>query len=393
MDYDLVIIGGGLAGASLGIAMARHGASVLILEKDAVFRDRVRGEAMLPWGAAEAEALGIRAPLLAGCARNVPYWIAGGEARDLPATSPSGLGCLNFHHPDMQEQLLDLAAEAGCDIRRPSEAIGVLPGCEVTVIARNPDGEFRCTARLVVGADGRASRVRAMAGMTVRRDPDCLVIAGALFHGIDRPDDATVVTRRPGVAETALLVPLGADRYRAYFIFRDDAMPRLSGQRDEAAFVAACTRTGAASEWFDSAELRGPIASFSGADQWVDHPYRNGIVLIGDAAATSDPTFGCGLSLTMRDVRVLRDQLLAQPDWQIAAGGYAVEHDKYFQAIHLIEQWRRDLFYSVGPEAEALRSRAVPKLMEDLTRTPDFIGLGPEAPHDEAARRRFFGLD
>jgi flavin-dependent dehydrogenase len=39
MDYDLVIVGGGLAGASLGIALAQHGAHVLILEKDPAFRE------------------------------------------------------------------------------------------------------------------------------------------------------------------------------------------------------------------------------------------------------------------------------------------------------------------------------------------------------------------
>jgi 8-oxo-dGTP pyrophosphatase MutT (NUDIX family) len=32
-----------------------------------------------------------------------------------------------------------------------------------------------------------------------------------------------------------------------------------------------------------------------------------GVVLVGDASATSDPSWGCGLSLTLRDVRVLRD--------------------------------------------------------------------------------------
>jgi len=34
-QYDLAIVGGGLAGASLGFAMAREGAKVLILEREA----------------------------------------------------------------------------------------------------------------------------------------------------------------------------------------------------------------------------------------------------------------------------------------------------------------------------------------------------------------------
>jgi flavin-dependent dehydrogenase len=48
MDYDLAIIGGGLAGPSLGLALAKTGARVLIVEREAQFRDRVRGEGVLP---------------------------------------------------------------------------------------------------------------------------------------------------------------------------------------------------------------------------------------------------------------------------------------------------------------------------------------------------------
>jgi menaquinone-9 beta-reductase len=45
--FDLVVVGGGLAGASLAKSMAEHGARVLVLERDEQFRDRVRGEMMI----------------------------------------------------------------------------------------------------------------------------------------------------------------------------------------------------------------------------------------------------------------------------------------------------------------------------------------------------------
>ena len=64
MDFDLVIVGGGLAGSAFATAMARTGARVLIVEREAVFRDRVRGEGMLPWGVTEARELGIYDRLL-----------------------------------------------------------------------------------------------------------------------------------------------------------------------------------------------------------------------------------------------------------------------------------------------------------------------------------------
>lgn len=49
-----MIVGGGIAGASLGKNMAEAGARVLILEASKTFADCVRGEGLLSWGAAEA---------------------------------------------------------------------------------------------------------------------------------------------------------------------------------------------------------------------------------------------------------------------------------------------------------------------------------------------------
>jgi hypothetical protein len=46
----------------------------------------------------------------------------------------------------------------------------------------------------------------------------------------------------------------------------------------------------------------GPLATFDVSESWVDHPYREGVALLGDAGATSDPTFGQGMSTTLRDL-------------------------------------------------------------------------------------------
>ena len=72
-------------------------------------------------------------------------------------------------------------------------------------------------------------------------------------------------------------------------------------------------------EYYAAAKCIGPLASFDVSDSWVDHPYQEGVALIGDAAATTDPTFGQGLSLALRDGRVLRDELSRDSDW-VAAG-------------------------------------------------------------------------
>ncbi len=86
-------------------------------------------------------------------------------------------------------------------------------------------------------------------------------------------------------------------------------------------------------------------------------------------------------------------KLLANPDWEAAARAYAEEHDRYYGALHRLEGWFTELLYEVGPEADTRRARVLPRLAKEAERTPDIPGLGPDAPNDEAARRRLFVED
>jgi 2-polyprenyl-6-methoxyphenol hydroxylase-like FAD-dependent oxidoreductase len=157
--------------------------------------------------------------------------------------------------------------------------------------------------------------------------------------------------------------------------------------------VAASIASGAAAEWYEGACAAGPLASYDARDTWVRHPHRAGLVLIGDAAASNDPSFGCGLSLTLRDVRVLADKLLASDDWSAAADSYAEEHDRHYGVIHSLTSWARTLFYDPGLVAAAVRESALTRLVADRTRGLDIVGIGPDFPCDEITRRRFFGED
>ena len=65
--YDVIVVGGGIGGACMGGVLARAGLGVLVLEKEPVFRDRIRAEGTWPWGVVEARRAGLGELLADGC--------------------------------------------------------------------------------------------------------------------------------------------------------------------------------------------------------------------------------------------------------------------------------------------------------------------------------------
>jgi 2-polyprenyl-6-methoxyphenol hydroxylase-like FAD-dependent oxidoreductase len=396
--FDLVTVGGGLGGATLARVMAERGARVLAVERERRFSDRVRGELLMPWGVGEARTLGVE-PLLRDAGGRYLRWndmfYAGARIvhRDLPATTPQGAPWIAFYHPAMQESVVEAAARAGAEVWRGARARDVRPGAMPAVVVEREGRVEEVRARLVVGADGRSSLVRRWAGFPVRKDPERLFFAGVLLDDVGAGEDAGSVFFNPDIGRISLFFPQGGGRVRAYVGYHKDADPPRFADGDIRRFVEEAVRAGAEPGWLAGARAAGPLATFDGADTWVEHPYRDGVALVGDAAATSDPTWGQGMSTTLRDVRTLSERLLADDDWTAAGNAYATEHDRYYGVLHAVESWYADFFMEIGPAAEARRSRALPLIAGDPTRIPDAPFAGLDLPADDGVRRRFFAED
>ena len=397
-QYDLIIVGGGLGGSSLAASIAKRGARVLLLERERQFKDRVRGECVFPWGVAEAIQLDVLELLRDRCAHELPWMdFYSGDVltvhRPVAPTTPQQLPCITFYHPAMQELLIGAAVSAGACVRRGVSVKEVRPGNPATVIVGDNRHDQEIRARLVVGADGRSSCARSSAGFQLRRDPENMLVAGVLLDDIGAPEDTGQIVFNYSSGELAILLPQGGGRARTYFCFHAGAQPRYQGTADFPRYLESFKRVGMNPEFYDGAKAAGPLATFDGAEAWVEHPYHAGVALIGDAAAASDPTWGQGLSLTLRDARVLRDQLLGTEDWETAGHAYAREHDRHTEVSHAVNLWFAEFYLETGPQADARRARALPLIAGDPSRQPDAGFSGPDIPVNDAVKKRFFAED
>jgi len=397
-SYDVVVVGGGIAGSSLAYCLAKAGARVLVLEAETEFKDRVRGEVLCPWGVAEAEMLGVLSAFREAGAREV-RWLdqyMGAqqiEHRDFPATTLTKTPLMTWYHPKMQTSLLNAAEAAGAEVRRGATVNSVTPGRPPRIAHRQNGGVEEVTGRLIVIADGRNSGFRRMAGFEVQRENQTLCIAGVLLDGVPLAEDTFHMFTNPALGEITVWAPQGGGRGRAYLCHWSESRKRLQGDADLSRFIGCLEWTGSVAKYFSAAKKAGPLATFDGADNWVEHPYREGVALLGDAAASSDPTWGQGLALSLRGTRIVRDALLGTDDWDAAGHQYAREQNKIYEKIRTVTSWFREFFLMTGASADARRAGAFPLFAQDPTRVPDLLFSGPDIPLHANSRARFFGED
>jgi 2-polyprenyl-6-methoxyphenol hydroxylase-like FAD-dependent oxidoreductase len=367
MDYDLIVVGGGIGGSALSAVMARSGVKVLLLEASEAYEDRVRGEWIAPWGVAEVKRLGLYDLLMGAGGHHIATHVTYDESRPAEASeaepTPLGIfvpevpGPLCLGHPHHCQTLFDEAGRSGAVTRRGVQVQSVEAGAQPRVVWRDDAGEHAATARMLVGADGRASMVREALGVPLEQDPPHHMFGGLLVEGMETWD-ATRQTIGTEGDFGFLTFPQGQGRVRVYGSFSIEARRRFSGpdgpRRFLDAFIMRCAPDNVE---FAKARPAGPLLSYFNNDAWTVQPYAPGAVLIGDAAGWNDPIIGQGLSITYRDVRMVSD-ILKAGDWSPEAfAPYAEERMERLRRLRFAASLTAALEAEFGPEAAARRKR------------------------------------
>jgi 2-polyprenyl-6-methoxyphenol hydroxylase-like FAD-dependent oxidoreductase len=390
-DVDVVIVGGGIGGSALGGFLARAGLKVLILERETRFSDRVRGEWIAPWGVTELRRLGLYERFLKagghhlsrhiGYDELVPADVAATRALPLAALTPGVPGPLCLEHVVMQNEALAQAAESGAQIRRGVTDVRVRAG-------RRPQLAFACdgvasnvSARWIVGADGRSSTVRRQLGLALEEAPIDHLIAGLLIDGAEAwPEDLQAAGKVGDI--NYLVFPQGRGQVRLYADFAARDRGRFAGaggaERMLAAFAMPCVPH---SEAIAAARPIGPCRAYPSQDTWLDTAVAEGAVLIGDAAGYNDPIIGQGLSIALRDARMVGEALAAGGDWNADRfAGYGTERRERLRRLRLSAEFVTRLNARFEPEDVARRARALARINQDLSLLMPFLAVmvGPE---------------
>jgi 2-polyprenyl-6-methoxyphenol hydroxylase-like FAD-dependent oxidoreductase len=310
-DYDVAIVGASLAGCATAILLGRAGARVALVEKDPDpngFK-RICSHFIQASAVPTLERLDLLDPILTagGVRSRMRAWTPWGWI-DPPAERAGR--AVNLRRERLDPMVRDAAARTpGVELMLGRTAVGVLREEDAVrgVAVRDGDGkDMELRARLVVGADGRESKVAQLAAIRTKTLPHGRFAYGGYFDGpapaADRvsslwlldPDWAAAFPTDSG------LVFYAAMPTKDYLTeFRQDP---------EAALVSFVGNLPEAPPIHES-HLIEPVLGKIEMPNRVRVPAAPGLALVGDAALATDPLFGVGCGWALQSAEWLAESI------------------------------------------------------------------------------------
>jgi 2-octaprenyl-6-methoxyphenol hydroxylase len=324
-DLDVIIIGGGMSGMTLALALASGGLRPAIVDLQAqdiqTAKDFDGRASAIAYSSFRLwQVLGLAGDLEPHAQRIEQILVTDGRAPGASAGA-AGPAFIRFESAEIADRsegeplgymlenrqihtaLVAAVARAGIAVYAPAkvESLDVGPKGATVSLA---DGRI-LSAPLVVGAEGRQSLVRERAGIS---------LIGWDYNQVGLV--ATVAMQRPhgGIAHEYFLpsgpfaiLPLTDNRASLVWTERTDRGQALASARPEIFEAHLRRRFGA---FLGEIEVLGPRFSYPLSLQLAEHMVRPRLALLGDAAHGVHPIAGQGLNLGLKDAAALAQVLV-----------------------------------------------------------------------------------
>ncbi len=301
---EIVVVGGGPAGAATAARLAAEGREVIVLDRARFPREKACAEFLSPGAVAALGSLGVLDDAAAAGAWQTGMRIVSGAA-EFTLRYRDGHRALGVSRHALDALLLDRARAAGARVHERTTVVRALVerGFVTGVSVRDDaGGEARVHARLVVAADGLRSPVARSLGLErPARWPRRLGLV-ARFRGaaasplgvmaVGRAGYCGVVSVGGGETSVGLAVPPDAKRPR-------ETTARL--------FERTIGALAPAREALVGARRTTPIRGAAPLARRVGRVAGPGYLLVGDAAGFTDPFTGEGVFRALRGAELAAD--------------------------------------------------------------------------------------
>ncbi|HEV7164097.1 MAG TPA: 2-octaprenyl-6-methoxyphenyl hydroxylase [Gammaproteobacteria bacterium] len=313
-EYDLLIVGSGLVGASLAAALAPLPLKIAVVEavsfgslNQPSFDDRITA---VSYGSRRIfESMGIWSKLAPEA----------GPIRHIHVSDRGRFGVTRLHAEEARVDALGyvvpnraigralgefIAAQKNIEMLAPAKLESFTLGETGVEAVIEAGGKRSLKAKLLVAADGARSEVRGklgIAGETVDYAQTAIVCNVRVEH----PQAETAFERFADDGPVALL-PMGGDRYGFVWVATTADAPAILGLDDAAFRVQAAER------------FNGRLGRFMESGKRVSYPLsmvrasaqvQGRALIIGNAAHSLHPIAGQGFNLSLRDVAMLAEVL------------------------------------------------------------------------------------
>jgi flavin-dependent dehydrogenase len=316
-DYDVIVIGGGPGGSTLGALLADRGRRVLVLERDKHPRFHI-GESLLPNSREVLGRLGVEPKLEERFIRKYGARFLCSKTRRISAYSfadafdPLFDYAYQVPRSEFDHILFDNAGDRGAELREEWEATEVLfDGTQAVGVKARPmlnNGKSRgelveLRAKVVVDATGRdalmASRMR-------RKTPVARLDHTAVFSHF------TDAFREEGIHEGNIQIILFDHGWFWLIPFRGALnscgavcsaawmKQRQKGESLDAFFERTVALSSFASEMLAGATKQRPVEALADFSYRIDQLAGDGWLLVGDSGGFLDPLFSTGAHLAIK---------------------------------------------------------------------------------------------